>query len=155
MDESADVNELMSEYFSAAYGEDWPLVADYLFQLSSQSSTDYINGKGARVDAAIAAQMENVRELCLDFASILDVHRSSGGWATPFWEVLDYHRTYTLKLTRFLLKLSRGKPDKAEGSRRAFRDLICEKEPEFQPWLDVYRVLEITENYTGVCPEQS
>lgn len=155
MDESADVNELMGEYFSAAYGEDWPEVADYLFQLSSQSSADYINGKGARVDGTLAAQMENVRELCLDFASTLDAHRGANGWTTPFWEVLDYHRNYVLKLSRFLLRLSQGEKKKAVEGWRAFRDLICEKEPDFQPWLDVYRVLEITENYTGVGPEQS
>ena len=37
----------------------------------------------------------------------------------------------------------------AGESWRDFRDLICEKEAAFQPWLDVYRVLEVTEKYTG------
>ena len=39
MDREADVNQLMEEYFSAAYGEDWSAVSDYLFRLSSLSST--------------------------------------------------------------------------------------------------------------------
>ena len=154
MDESADVNQLMEEYFSAAYGEDWPVVADFLSQLSSLSSTDYVNGKGERVNEDVASQMEMVRELCLDFVGILDAHRGPEGWATPFWEALDYHREYVLKLSRALRRLAQGDSARAGESWRAFQDLICEKEPEFQPWLDVYRVLEVTENYTGFGPGQ-
>ncbi len=154
MDESADVNQLLEEYFSAAYGEDWPLVADYLFRLSSLSSTDYVNGKGPRQDGDMAVWMEAVRELCLDFAPTLDAHRGPGGWDTPFWEALDYHREYALKLSRALRRLAQGNGEKAGESWRDFRELICEKEPDFQPWLDVYRVLEVTEKYTGFHPGQ-
>lgn len=154
MDENAGVNQLLEEYFSAAYGEDWPLAADYLFQLSSLSSTDYVNGKGERRDEEMAARMEAVRELCLDFAATLDAHRGPGGWDTPFWEALDYHREYVLKLSRALRRLARGDGEKAGESWRDFRELICEKEPDFQPWLDVYRVLEVTEKYTGFRPGQ-
>ena len=155
MDESADVNELMGEYFAAAYGEDWPVVADYLFQLSALSSTDYVNGKGPREDGRIRSWMENIRELCLDFAPTLDAHRGADGWATPFWEVLDYHRDYVLKLARALRHLSQGDDGKAVEDWRAFQQFICEKERLFQPWLDVYRVLEVTEKYTGFRPRQS
>lgn len=154
MDENVDVNQLMKEYFSAAYGEDWPAVAYFLFRLSSLSSTDYINGKGERENKDISARMETVRELCLDFISVLDAHRGPAGWATPFWEVLEYHREYLLKLSRALRRLAQGDRERAGESWRAFRHLVCEKEPDFQPWLDVYRVLEVTENYTGFLPGQ-
>ncbi len=153
-DVSVGVNQLMEEYFSAAYGKDWPAVADFLFQLSNLSSTDYVNGKGDRLDENIAAWMEAIRELCLDFAPTLDAHRNQAGWATPFWRVLDYHREYVLKLSRTLRQLARGEEKKAGDSWQAFRDLICEKELDFQLWLDVYRVLEVTENYTGFRPEK-
>ena len=149
MDEAADVNELLGEYFAAAYGEDWPVAADYLFQLSGLSSTDYANGKGPRQDEDVAARMDAVRELCLDFAPTLDAHRGAGGWATPFWGVLDCHRDYVFKLARAWRQLARGEEEKAGESWRAFRKLVCENEPDFQPWLDVYRVLDVTENYTG------
>lgn len=155
MDASAGVNELLEEYFSAAYGEDWPVAADYLSALSALSDTDYVNGKGGRVNPAIAGSMEAIRELCLDFAPTLDAHRDAGGWATPFWEVLDFHRDYVLKLARALRCLARGEEQAAAESREAFRRFICEKERSFQPWLDVYRVLEVTEKYTGFRPRQS
>ena len=155
MDASLDVNELMGEYFPAAYGEDWPVAADYLSQLSALSSTDYVNGKGPRTDEGIASRMETVRELCLDFLPALDAHRTPQGWQTPFWRALDFHRDYVLKLSRALLRLAGG--DEAGGMERwrEFRQFICENEPDFQPWLDVYRVLEVLEKYTGLPPRQS
>ena len=155
MDADADVNELLEEYFAAAYGEDWPLAADYLSRLSGLSSTDYVNGKGGRRDGEIAARMEDIRALCLDFTPTLDAHRGAGGWATPFWEALNCHRDYVLKLARAWRHLARGEDGRAAEDWLAFRQFICEKEPEFQPWLDVYRVLEVLENYTGLPPRQS
>lgn len=149
MDASLDVNELLGEYFSAAYGEDWPVVADFLFQLSGLSSTDYANGKGSRRDGDIAARMDAARELCLDFTPTLDAHRTPQGWRTPFWQTLDYHREYVLKLSQAWRCLALGEEEKAVERWQSVQKLICENEPDFQPWLDVYRVLEVGENYTG------
>lgn len=97
----------------------------------------------------MASRMEAVRELCLDFTPALDAHRTLHGWQTPFWAALDYHREYVLKLSRALRHLALGEEENANADWRAFRELICAKEPDFQSWLDVYRVLEVTENYTG------
>lgn len=155
MDADADVNQLLGEYFAAAYGADWPAVADYLSQLSGLSSTDYVNGKGGRRDEGMAARMEEIRELCLSFTPTLDAHRGAGGWATPFWEALNCHRDYVLKLARALRHLARGEDGRAAEDWDAFRRFICEQEPDFQPWLDVYRVLEVLEKYTGLPPRQS
>lgn len=149
MDGDADVNRLLGEYFSAAYGEDWPAVADYLTRLSGLSSTDYVNGKGPRRDDGFAARMETVREVCLDFGPTLDRHRSAGGWETPFWEALDFHRDYVRRLARALRALALGDGEKAAERREEFQQFICEREPGFQSWLDVYRVLEVTGKYTG------
>ncbi len=154
MDREADVNQLMEEYFSAAYGEDWPAVSDYLFRLSSLSSTDYVNGKGPREDGDMAARMEAVRELCLDFGPTLDAHRGAEGWATPFWRVLDGHRDYVRRLARALGRLARGDAAGAASAWRELRQLVCEREPELQPWLDGYRVLEVTQHYTGFSPDE-
>ena len=155
MDADADVNELLGEYFAAAYGADWPAVADYLSRLSGLSSTDYVNGKGPRTDPGMAARMEGIRELCRSFTPTLDAHQGAGGWATPFWGAVDYHRNYVLKLARALRHLARGEDGKAAEDWAAFRRFICGQEPDFQPWLDVYRVLEVLEKYTGLPPRQS
>lgn len=149
MDEDADVNRLMEEYFSAAYGEDCPEVSDYLFRLSTLSSTDYVNGKGPRQDDAFAQRMDTVREVCLDFSSTLERHRRDTGWENPFWAALDFHRDYVRRLARSLRALALGDDERAAQRRREFQQFICEHETDFQSWLDVYRVLEVTGKYTG------
>ncbi|MDE6590442.1 MAG: DUF4838 domain-containing protein, partial [Oscillospiraceae bacterium] len=67
--------------------------------------------------------------------------------------VLDFHRDYVLKLARALRRLAQGEGEKAAEAWRDFRRFISEQEPAFQPWLDVYRVLEVTEKYTGFRPQ--
>ena len=45
--------------------------------------------------------------------------------------------------------LARGDSEQAAAGWRALRDLICKNELEYQPFLDVYRILEVTRKYTG------
>ena len=94
--------------------------------------------------------MEMVREVCLDFGPTLDRHWTGQGWETPFWAALDFHREYVRKLARALRALAQGDGDKAAQRREEFQQFICEHEPDFQSWLDVYRVLEVTGKYTGL-----
>ena len=48
--------------------------------------------------------------------------------------------------------LARGENAKSKMAWTAMREFICRGEERFQPWLDVYRVLEVTEKYTGLGP---
>ena len=85
-----------------------------------------------------------MRRLCGDFAA------KNGREADDvFWSLLDYHRQYILRLARAIELLARGERNRAAGAWREMRDFICENEPEYQPYLDVYRVLEVTEKFTG------
>ena len=42
-----------------------------------------------------------------------------------------------------------GQDTEANAAWNDFTDYICQKEEALQSWLDVYRVIEIGENYTG------
>lgn len=142
-DESADADGLIDEYFRAAYGPDWEQARDYLSELSRLSSCDYLNGKGERVNTDMARRMAELQRVCRDFAPVLQKNR--GG----LWPVLACHQSYALALARSLELLAQGKAEESGAAWRSLRTLICENEPEFQPFLDVYRVLEVTEKYTG------
>lgn len=143
-DESADTEALIREYFEAAYGSRAGEVLAYLSELSRLSSCDYLNGKGPRVNPEMADRMEQIIQVCQDFSMAAPV-----GGAGLFWDLLAYHRDYVVALARAIAALARG--DRGESGRnwRAFRELIGRKEAEYQPYLDVYRVLEITAKYTG------
>ena len=142
-DEGADTEELMEEYFAAAYGERAGAVRAYLGTLSRLSSCDYVNGKGRRTNPDMAERMEKALETVRAFQP-----ETQGAETLP-WKLLAYHGQYALHLAEALRRLAAG--DRAGGREAwlALRDLITENERDFQPYLDVYRVLEVTEKYTG------
>lgn len=144
--------EVVEEYFRACYGKDWEKVLAYLKGLSGFCSCDYVNGKGGRVNAAVTERMERVRELCLGCEGMIGAHRSAGGeWESIYWEILEYHRKYVILFAEALKQLSLGNKEQADCAWQKLRDEICIHEPEYQPFLDVYRILEVTKKYTGFC----
>jgi len=149
-DETAEVEDLIREYYTAAYPEKPELARAFLEELSRLSSCDYLNGKGPRVREDIARRMSRITALCLQ-QQTLEANYPQGA----FWEVLRCHTGYILRLAAALEAMALG--DEEETGRRylEMRRYICEKEPRFQPWLDVFRVLEVTQNYTGFRIDKS
>ncbi len=154
-DSRCPVDEIIREYSMACYGEDWEKVTEYLENLYVPGGCDYVNGKGPRRNAEIAVQMERVKQCCVDFGSCLARHRtSSGGWETIFWEVLAYHKRYVELFSETLRLFSSGEEEAAGAEWETLRGLVCKNERKSQPFLDVYRVLEVTQRYTGLHRQQ-
>ncbi len=141
MDEGAGFDEIANEYFQAAYGERWRDAKVFLAALSDCQVCDYLNGKGPRTNPEAAAKLARAEELCAAFAP---------GGDGPFWERLAYHARYVCLLARAMRALAEG--DAARGREEYARllEYLRETEPRVQPDLDVYRVIEVTEKYTGL-----
>lgn len=149
MDIPAD--EIIEEYFSACYGENWEKVLSYLSELSALSSCDYVNGKGERYNPEMAERMERVKACCEKFnEEMLRSRGADGQWANIYWELLEYHRNYVILLADALLSLAQGDAEEAGAKWNVMRAYICKNEEMYQPFLDVYRVLEVTQKYTGL-----
>lgn len=143
---------VMEEYFQACYGKDWEWVLAYLSKLSLLSSCDYVNGKGERIDAETAERMQRIKEHCIGCADMIRAHQSPDGvWESIFWQILEYHRKYVILFAEALKQLALGNQPQADCGWKKLRDEICIHEPEYQPFLDVYRILEVTKKYTGFC----
>ena len=153
LDRDAGIEELIDEYFSAAYGDRWELARECLWSLSDLQMCDYLNGKGPRRDAAAAERLERVVACCARFRAEL-ARRVPGDDPVRegFWSRLDYHLEFTALLARAMGCLVRGENAQGEEAWELMREFICRGEERFQPWLDVYRVLEVTEKYTGLGP---
>ena len=153
----ADVTfeELKEEYFRAAYGPGWEQVLSYLTKLSSLCSCDYFNGKEDRKDPREAAAMKELIRLA-EHAPLPGQEGTDSLTDTQnlFWKYLDYHREYSLRLGKALMKLARGAESEAQECWRQFQHMICERETEFQECLDVYRVTEVSTKYTGFLLEE-
>ena len=144
MDESSDVEEVIREYFEAAYPGDSQLAREYLEELSSLSSCDYLNGKGPRVNPDIARRMGDITDLCCQMELVLQAVPN-----TLHWKALRRHNGYILRLSSAMEALASGKEEESARRYERMRHYICQTEPEFQSWLDVYRILEVTQKYTG------
>lgn len=143
-DESADVEQLIREYCEAAYSGDPQLAKDYLEQLSDLSSCDYLNGKGPRKNPDIARRMGKISEVCTQMEERLKAVPDS-----PHWKALRRHNGYIRRLALAMEALASGKQEDSTYLYQQMRQYICQTEPEFQSWLDVYRILEVTQKYTG------
>lgn len=140
-DESASVDDLIQEYYQAAYPEAPRMALNYLQQLSDLSSCDYLNGKGSRTDDDIAGRMTRIMEICRQQRVLLENAAES-----IHWEVLRHHNEYILRLSAAMAELASGQEPE---SYLEMQDFVCRTEPDFQQWLDVYRILEVTQKYTG------
>ena len=150
------VEELIREYYRACYDADAKAVLDYLSRLSELSGCDYVNGKSARCDADIAVRMEEAVRCCEAFAETVRRHQGEdGAWESIYWEVLEYHRNYVILFARTLKALAEGDQAQADQKWEVLREYICKNEEKYQPYLDVYRVLEVTQNYTGLHRQKS
>jgi hypothetical protein len=143
-DESADAEELISEYYEAAYPQKPQLAKEYLERLSRLSSCDYLNGKGERKNPDIAHRMGQIADLCRRMEQTL-----TDCPCGPHWTALRHHNGYILRLASAMEALASGCQEESSRLYGEMRRYICRGEPEFQPWLDVYRILEVTQKYTG------
>ena len=143
-DETADVEALIGEYFEAAYPGEPELAKEYLEELSSLSSCDYLNGKGDRENPDIARRMGEIVNLCCQMELVLTAVPEGA-----HWKALRHHNGYILRLAMAMGALASGKQEDSTRRYLNMREFICNTEPEFQSWLDVYRILEVTQKYTG------
>ena len=147
----ASFEELAEEYFQAAYGENWKDCLTYLSELSSLCDCDYYNGKNSRLNPQIAANMEALSNKVQNFRGKYFTEKELP--AVPvqqlFWKHLDYHSQYCILLSKALSFLAKGMKKEAEDAWKDFTYYICSQEQTFQKALDVYRVVEVSTNYTG------
>ena len=144
LDEEVSVEELIREYFEAAYPGEPQLAQEYLEELSCLSSCDYLNGKGPRENPDMARRMGEIVNLCCQMELVLTAVPEGA-----HWKALRRHNGYILRLAMAMKALASGQKADSQSRYRNMREFICRTEPEFQPWLDVYRVLEVTQKYTG------
>ena len=142
--EAADAEALIQEYFEAAYPVDTQVATEYLEELSCLSSCDYLNGKGPRKNPDMARRMGEIVELCCQMELVLTAVPDS-----PHWKALRRHNGYILRLAMAMKALASGQEEERMRRYLNMREFICRTEPEFQSWLDVYRILEVTQKYTG------
>lgn len=143
-------DDLVNEYFEAAYGKNYKEVIKYLTTISDLSSPDYFNAIGPRKNKKMAQQYAKIVDLSNEFlATIIDNLSIAKETQYKNWKILAYHREVINRLANALHLIASGKNVDVEIAWRNFVDFIKLHESEFQPELDVYRIVEVATNYAG------
>lgn len=145
--------ELADDYFRHAYGAKYQSVLGYLTDLSELYDCDYFNGKGPRIREDVHQSMEKALAVLEHFKETIKNHRAKSDLEKYYWDLLDYHNGYGVRLTLALYELSGGRKRQAMEAWEAFHTYICENESRYQDVLDVYRVSEVAGKYTGLSTE--
>ncbi|MBP2057585.1 hypothetical protein J2Z60_000756 [Lactobacillus colini] len=149
-DKEISYEDLVKEYFSAAFGNEYQDVIHYLDTISNLSSPDYFNGIGNRINKEISKNYHQIYNLANEFLDTVIVHLSkSKGVQHENWKILAYHREVLMQLSKALELISNGNSEKAEDAWKNFIDFIKLHEDDFQFPLDVYRITEVATNYAG------
>ncbi|MER0123921.1 DUF4838 domain-containing protein [Streptococcus sp. ZJ100] len=142
--------ELTEMYFGALYGEKWQEVVHYLKALSEYSSCDYFNAIGSRQDADLSVKYDISSKLAFNFIDVLEENiPNHTGTEREAWIQLSYHRAYVVKLAHALHLMASGNYLEAQIWWHDVLNYIRSHESDFQPHLDVYRVIEVAKNYAG------
>lgn len=149
-DDSLDFSALTEEYFKAAYPDCQEKAFQYLSSLSALCSCDYFNGKGSRVNEQVAGNMTLAARLWQEFSTDIQENQANSDSEQPvFQKILDYHSRFIILLEQAVGCLASGRTDEAQALWDQFQHLICSLETQYQPFLDVYRITEVSSKYTG------
>ncbi len=146
--------ELADDYFRHAYGREYQSVLHYLTTLSQLYNCDYFNGKGPRTDETVHQSMEEALAVLKLYQETIRFHQPDSELEKYYWDLLDYHNGYGVRLTLTLYYLSGGMEQQAGDAWEEFHTYICENEPRYQKVLDVYRISEVAGKYTGLPAKQ-
>lgn len=140
---------LKERYFTGLYGKYARQTVEYLEEISALCSPDYFNAKGSRINKQISEGYEQLEQIVGEFGLMLNKMKEDEEGNKREVETLLYHRDYVLGMSGALRLLSSGEWDEAQKRFADIMDRVRKKERHYQKLLDVYRLVEVSTNYTG------
>lgn len=150
---SLDEKAVAEDYAVHCFGTGWEACCRYLRAISEAFDMDVWNGKNHADSARALARLEAFLQ---EFPRLAEetFRQEPKGQACQLrsWEILKAHRRYVELLAKAMQQKLLGRQEEADRAWSAFVEEIRRREEELQPYLDVYRVIEVGENYAGFRP---
>ena len=143
-DTSLSFDELLEDYFSHAYGEDWREVLAYFEKIGDAVDPYFVQGKRSadlrvakRYNPAKAVTMREVRAINAAFSAFLESHRIMPYRAqTVAYKLLRNYTEYTNGITDALILKAHGMGAEAKRAYEAFMAEFGRRECEIERWYD-------------------
>ena len=148
-DNNYTYEELRTEYFSAAFGEDWRAAADYLDALSDSSVISLLYGELPRDSGEAAdakAKLFSFRKTVRAFLPFIDEHRNHPVHACAVsWRLLYLHAETVLRFLDACEETAAQHPEQAKEHMEALREKLWLYDLRYPGCCDsalLYRTLE-------------
>ena len=145
-DTSLKFEDLVEDYFSHAYGEDWRTVAELLRKLSAAIDVKYLEGKrrahpklSSRYNPAVAEELREVPGIVAEYKDFIEAHRVMPYRAqTVMFKLLRYHMDFCTGLAKCLIPKCLGAGPEAAELFQKFLAEIGTREREIEACFDQY-----------------
>ena len=143
-DTSLTYEELLEDYFSHAYGEDWREVVTLLEKIGKAIDMNYLCGKRSadpkvhkRYNPAVAAELRGMEYIAEEYAAFLQAHRVMPMRAqTVAFKLMRYYMEYCTGLAKCLIPKCYGAGKEAKEMYLEFLKSFGRHEVEIETYFD-------------------
>ena len=143
-DTSLKFEDLVEDYFSHAYGEDWKTVVEMLGKIGKAVDTHYINGErsanasiGKFYNPAVADELREMPSIIAEYKAFLEDHRANPYRAqTVAYKLLRYYAEYCDGIAKCLVPKAFGAGAEAKEMFKAFEARFGHYEHEIGTYYD-------------------
>ena len=165
-------NDIISEYFEGAYGDEWKKAYDYLNTLSDLFQPDLVRERDIAADEEMYVQrhtkillpymfnedayvkFSKIEKVINDFSDVIEknISNNTNPCRKLSWEILKMHAAISLQYAEGLCAGASGDMIKAQEICKNLMDYLAKHEDEYLPHLDfglIIRRIKVTFGFTG------
>ena len=143
-DSSLSADEILEEYFSCAFGEDWRLFSEYLTELSDAFDYEYMTKKksadmnvSSLYNPAHVKSLEKVPGIVERGLKLIDDHFNSDYRVrTVSVRLLKHHADFALKYAEGMIAKAKGDDGECKRLFEELIDMMGKKEVQIAPYYD-------------------
>ena len=145
-DTSLKFEDLIEDYFSHAYGEDWRTVVEMLQKIGKAIDVKYLEGKrrahpklSSRYNPAVAEELREMPKIAEEYKQFLEAHRTNPYRAqTVAYKLLRYYMDYCVGFAKCVIPKCLGAGPEAADLFHKFLAEIGPRECEIETYFDQY-----------------
>jgi len=141
-------DDLVDEYFAAAFGPDWSPCKAYLTSLSALQDVVPVREKALPVDPDAQAKIQQALKTIDDFTPVIERNLAlPDRCQARSWFYLQVHADLMRRYFRLLSARAAGSEDQVRLLWREIKRLVQEREEDLQPVFDAYLFIDTFEDY--------
>jgi hypothetical protein len=140
--------EVMDEYFSAAFGPEWMLCKEYLTGLSALQDVVPVREKGLGVDPQAQIKLQQALKVIQDFQPVINRNLAlPDRCQRKSWFYLQAHAELMQRYLRLLSAKAAGEEEAMHRLWEEIKRFAQEQELSLQPVFDTYHFIDSFEHY--------